>query len=192
MKGTIDHIKRWKGGYFFIKGDDGIRYFSHRKFVTNADDHILYADEWLTMWNACAFVGARVDFEPAEEKDGDSPIASNVVLEKAADPDLDNRLLTRKTNKENRERKEQNRKREENKQLSKKLAEANQGYVIQQRVGETWANVYKEDKLLWAKDVETAKQMIDEMREYGDRYRLTKVQLVKNYTTGEMIPRPVR
>ena len=106
MKGTIDHIKRWKGGYFFIKGDDGIRYFSHRKFVTNADDHILYADEWLTMWNACAFVGARVDFEPAEEKDGDSPIASNVVLEKAADPDLDNRLLTRTASARNRTAKE--------------------------------------------------------------------------------------
>ena len=190
MKGTIDHIKKWNGGYYFIQGDNGVRYWTHRKFTINADDRVLYNDEWLKMWDACAFVGARVEFEISNTATGDTPTAVNVTLAKEADPRLDEKILRRMTDKANRERHKANRKRNEQRQSQKKIIDDLTGYVIQQRIGEKWANVYVDDKLLWKKTVAEAKSTIEEMREYGDKYRLKRVQFVKNYNTGEMIPRP--
>ena len=112
MRGTIDHIKKWNGAYFFIQGDDGVRYWSHKNNTINANDHVLYNGEWLRVFDACAFEGARVEFDISDEPTKEAPIAINVMLEKVADPRLDEKLLKRKTDKENRERHEKNRRKE--------------------------------------------------------------------------------
>lgn len=190
MKGTIDHIKKWNGGYYFIEGDNGVRYWTHRKFTTNADDRVLYKDEWLKTWDACAFVGAEVTFDISDEITGDTPTAINVVLKKEADPMLEEKMLRRKTDKENRERHEANRKRDEQRKRQKEIINDLTGYVVQQRIGERWVNVYINDALVWGKTVEEAKEKVKEIQEYGERYRLKKAQFVKNYNIGEMIPRP--
>jgi hypothetical protein len=191
ITGTIDHIKKWNGSYFFIKGDNGVRYWSDKKYVTNANEGGYYSGQWMTLWDACAFTGAKVQFEITEEQTGATPTAVNVVLERIPDPHLEEKLLRKQVDKENRERHEMNRKRNALRQAQKESLSDLTGYVIQQRVGDKWANVYRDDALLWARDVDTAKAMIAEIKEYGEHYRLVKAQFLKNYTTGELIARPI-
>ena len=194
MKGTISHIRKYRGGHYFIMGEDGVEYVTHRKETVNAKQNEIWFDGyWLSIYDVYAYDGNDVEFDISDKpQDGDRPRAINVVLStEAPDPMLHDKLMSRKEAEEARERKEERRRKHENKANSKSAKEELQGYVVQQRVGEKWANVYKDGKLCWSKEITDAKRIIADMQEYGERYRLKRVQFLKNYVTGEMIARPI-
>lgn len=190
MKGTIDHIKKWNGGYFFIAGDDGNRYWSHQKNVLNEKDQVYYEDRWLKMWDACAFKGARVNFEVSPDQNGETPVAVNVILEAKPDPQLSEKILRRETEKENRRRHEQNRIKHEQKMLSKSLEKNNLGYVVQSLVNGKWLTMYEDESAVYCLDAADGEGLIREMMKTGPgKYRLRRARLFRDLGTGRVIAR---
>ena len=71
MTGTIEHAAK-RPGYFFILGDDGIKYFAHRHQVKDKKNYTEFC-----------YTGNRVTFEPGEQKSMEGhPQANEIVLEK--------------------------------------------------------------------------------------------------------------
>ena len=173
----------------FITGEDGNDYYSHLKYVKNKGGEELWCEGyWLGAWDVYGYEGNIVTFDVSEDqvsKDG-SPVAVNVWLDTTTpDPRLHEKLLTKREHEENRARHVQNRVKAEHKQASAEIEKDMTVYIIQQKAGEKWANVYDGETLCWFRTVEDAKAKIEEMREYGDRYRLKKGRILKNYLTGK-------
>ena len=73
MTGVIEKCTKHRAQFFFIRGDDGKRYFGHRNQIVNKQDYKYYCYE-----------GNRVRFIPGElpEKEGDDQTADSIEFEK--------------------------------------------------------------------------------------------------------------
>lgn len=125
MTGVIAHLKKFKGGYFFIEGDDGVRYYSHAKYIKNKNDNEYWCEGyWLSTYDVYGYEGNYCAFDISEdEKDKDGcPVAVNVTLDTTEyDPRLHEKLLTKRRDEENRARHEKNRIKETNRKMAKEI-----------------------------------------------------------------------
>ena len=96
MRGTIDHIKKWQGTYFFIQGDDGNRYYGTLNELSDKQQYRFFA------WK-----GNRATFDvlPANKEDR-YPSAVNIVLDEVPDPELKRKTAQREAAKASRKAKQ--------------------------------------------------------------------------------------
>lgn len=72
MRGMVDSCGKNRPGYFFIIGDDGIRYFGHRHQCVDTRNYKTYG-----------YKGNTLTFDPADPpKEGALPTANNIVFDK--------------------------------------------------------------------------------------------------------------
>ena len=95
--GTIVSIEKWRGGMFFILGDDGVTYFSHRMRLV--DDKGM----WKYCWN-----GNKCTFDIVDEGK-EHLVAENVRPYEVPDPKADEKKAKREEDKIRRKEKEEKR-----------------------------------------------------------------------------------
>lgn len=184
MTGTIDHIKKYKGPWFFIMGDDGIRYHSSMKHVKDYNLKSEHFGKMLTRWASHAYVGARVEFDTTDglAAEGTCPEAVNVVLGDEPDPDLERKIEARRAEAARRAEKAENRRKDEQRHISKMLEAKNLGYVVQKRVDGEWQNVRAKGKVVFCESADEGKQFINLLK-FGGReghFRIRKARIWRN------------
>ena len=72
MRGKVDKCASNRPGYFFIIGEDGIRYFGHRHQCVNNSNYKFYG-----------YKGNTLTFDPGDPpKQGAMPTADNIIFDK--------------------------------------------------------------------------------------------------------------
>lgn len=78
MTGTIELCNKNRAEYFFIQGDDGIRYFGHRHQAIDRKNY-----------NQFCYKGNRVTFVPTDqEEEGKAPSANQIWFEEVDKHDM--------------------------------------------------------------------------------------------------------
>ena len=170
MRGVITAVKHSGAGFFFIEGEDGTRYFGHKKLMENKQRYDKY------VWN-----GNGCEFEIGEP-DERGPRAENIVPDHVRDP----RWLERKQlSKEHKEREEANAWKKAEKKRQQEIIREEQErwkaflkrhtwYVIQIREDGEWKDYMPAETLIVFKTVPEAREFIHRHKEYapGDRLRI--------------------
>ena len=172
MRGVITAVKHSGKGFFFIEGEDGKRYFGHKKLLLKKNSY----DKYVWNGNGCEFDGAF------ELEEGKSPTAVNIVPDYIADPRFAER---KRLSKEHKEREEANAWKKAEKKRQQELIREEQErwkaflkrhtwYVIQIREDGEWKDYMPAETLIIFKTVPEAREFIHKHKEYapGDRLRI--------------------
>lgn len=155
MRGTISHLLRSEGGFFFITDDDGNQYYGHKKYLF---DEKLY--------RKFCYKGNGVTFLVKEPETPDKhPIAYNIIP--------DNVPLQPKPNPKTEENRRINEIQKADKERRKEMTK----YLIQYRRNNMWMTWIGEGAIYYD-DPNTAKECIKNVlqKKYLDQmFRVVKV-----------------
>lgn len=156
--GTITDIKKYKGSFFFITGDDGVIYFARRDNLAGGKKY----------WKYC-WMGNRASFD-IEDNGGEHLEAVNINPVEETDPRAKEKAAKKREIAEQREVKQQIKEKNiaRQKELKRRADMRKEDfakhlkYVIQERVNNAWVNV---EPLKIFDDLELAKKRKAELNE---------------------------
>ena len=173
MRGTVTGLKRSLSGMFFIEGDDGITYFSHKYHARDRKNVKKY------LYN-----GNKAEFSIIDEGK-DHLTAIDVFFDEVADPDAERkreaRIHSEEQHRINEIKKEQayvKNLEEQVKFYQKQDFESRIKYVVQIHNGNAWENFQTSDgKLVVFSDPYKANGFLQNYRGNGIQMRIRKARV---------------
>ena len=89
MRGVITAVKHTGKGFFFIQGEDGNRYFGHKRLMVRSNSY----DKFVWDGNGC-------EFDIGDQEEGKEPKAINIVPDWVQDPRWEERQRNKRESKE--------------------------------------------------------------------------------------------